>query len=347
MIKVFSNIEQLKEDWEHIELPLFLKREFLAIYYANHPQIKHLFVTDEQLRKYAHIFKINFTKTKHYRAKFSLSAWFLRTIQFDVLYLTNAYITNVPAFVHKEKITLKELLSKISSKYSLVVIPDFLYDQMRVEDNAYTKIEVEEEMVVDIRKNWHTMEDYIANLKRKYRNKVKNIVRQTNEIEIKPLSAAGISNYANVLQVLFDQVASSSNFKGPEFNTASFVSFVEKGFMRVDGYFFNQQLVGFSSVMEDEDRLYSYFVGFDKQLNTTMPIYGRILLENIANAIQLKKEKLILGRTANEFKSNFGAYPIRSFVYVKIQNRLLRRVLNPFLQRVSIKPWTMRSPFSD
>jgi len=82
-------------------------------------------------------------------------------------------------------------------------------------------------------------------------------------------------------------------------------------------------------------------------LNTTLPIYGRILLENIANAIKRKKEKLILGRTANEFKSNFGAYPIRSFVYLKIQNRLFRALLNPFLKRVSIKPWTMRSPFLD
>ena len=38
-------------------------------------------------------------------------------------------------------------------------------------------------------------------------------------------------------------------------------------------------------------------------------------------AIHLKKERLILGRTANEYKSNFGAVPIKSYIYLKIENK--------------------------
>ena len=60
-------------------------------------------------------------------------------------------------------------------------------------------------------------------------------------------------------------------------------------------------------------------MGFDKQLNKKTPIYGRILLQNISSAIRQRKSFLVLGRTANEYKSNFGAYPIKSFIYIKIK----------------------------
>lgn len=346
-MNVYSSIKKVKSDWDKIKLPLFLKLEFLEIFYTNHPRITHLFVKDEQVRMYAHIFKINFSKTKKYRGAYSISGWLLRIIHFDVLYLTNSFITNVPAFVNHGKIKLNGLLTKITTKFSLLVIPDFLYDKLILEDKQFIKIEVEEEMVLNIRENWKTIEQYISDLKRKYRNKVKNILTQTNSIIIRNLDTNEISHYTNELQVLFDQVAESSNFKGPKFNTASYSSLVEKGFMRVDGYFLDHTLVGFSSVMEDDSSLYSYYVGFDKKLNANFPIYGRILLENIASSIKLKKGKLILGRTANEFKSNFGAYPIQSFVYLQIQNRLLRLILTPFLKKVFIKPWIQRRPFLD
>ena len=114
--------------------------------------------------------------------------------------------------------------------------------------------------------------------------------------------------------------------------------------MRVDGYFLNNRLVGFSSEMQKNEKLYSYFVGFDKDLNKSFPIYGRILIENITNAIKLKKECLILGRTANEYKSNFGAIPIKAFVYMKIRNKYLRKIFNPIFKNLQIQKWQQRSP---
>ena len=77
-------------------------------------------------------------------------------------------------------------------------------------------------------------------------------------------------------------------------------------------------------------------IGFDKNLNKSIPIYGRILLENIRNAIIFKKDKLILGRTANEFKSNFGAEPKKSFIYVRFTNIILNFLAYIFL--VTLQP---------
>ena len=88
--------------------------------------------------------------------------------------------------------------------------------------------------------------------------------------------------------------------------------------------------------------LYSYFVGFDKELNQSYPIYGRILLQNIKTAIRLDKKQLILGRTANEYKSNFGAFPIKSFIFLKIKNNLLRTILKPIYSKIRLKKWINR-----
>lgn len=345
MIKVYSKIEEVRDQWGGLKTPIFLDINFLQVYYENHPQIKHLFAMSENMRLYAHIFQITFDKTESYLRGNAIFSKVLGFLNFNVLYLTNSFITNVPAFSSENPISLQELLNQVQLKYSMVVIPDFLYNSLDVEKAMYTKIEVEEEMVLDIQSSWKSLDDYIINLKKKYRNKVRSILKQTSNLKIIAMDTDMLRSNALKIQELFDQVARDSNFKGPAFNTSTFISFVEKGIMKVDGYFDDDKLVGFSSVLPNEKIIYSYFVGFDKTLNKSTPIYGRILLENISAAIKGNYEQLILGRTANEFKSNFGAYPVKSYVYLRIQNRLLRVILMPILRRFRLKPWIQRRPF--
>ncbi len=345
MLKVFVDINKINKKWDKIDLPFFLKFNFLQIFYKTHTDISHIFAIYDNTRLYGHIFKIKFRKAKNYLSKNSIFNLILSFINFDVLYLTNSFITNVPAFTSKQSINLKELLKNIRKNYSIVVIPDFLYNKLIIEDNSYKKVEVEEEMVLNIKSEWNTLVDYTSDLKMKYRNKVKKIMKQTSEIEIRKLNVTDLEKHAIKIKKLFNQVAKSSQFSGPIFNTGSFIHFVKQKFMKIDGYFINDKLVGFSSIIEKEEKLYSYFVGFDKTLNKSVPIYGRILIENIKSAIERRKKLLILGRTANEYKSNFGALPIKSYVYLKIKNTFLRTVLNPVFSKIKIKKWEQRRPF--
>lgn len=347
MLKVFTKIEKVQKEWGKINLPTFLDINFLQVYYEKHPHMKHLFVLGTNMRLYAQIFNLTFNKTKNYLQNNSIRNIFLNFINFNTLYLTNAYMTNIPAFISEKAINLKELLKTIKYNYSLVVIPDFLFERMIVENDHYTKIEVEEEMILDLKNEWNELDDYISDLKKKYRNKINSIIKKTNNLKIRKLSIDDLKTYSRDIKELFNQVATSSRFKGPEFNTDSYMSFVKQNFMSVDGYFLNKKMVGFSSTIKNEKILYSYFVGFDKMLNKSFPIYGRILIENIATAIHLKKERLILGRTANEYKSNFGAFPIKSYIYLKIENKILQTILKPIYSKTIIKKWRQRHPFKD
>ena len=347
MLKLFTEFENVKKEWEKISVPYFLQINFLEIYYKTHPQIKHFFVIDTNTRLYANIFKLTLNKTKNYLDNSLFFTIFLRFLNFDVLYLTNSFITNVPAFISDKNINLKYFLNQIQDNYSLIIIPDFLFNNIITEENTFTKIEAESEMILDIRKEWTELKNYTTDLKMKYRNKVKNIMKKTHDLQIKNLDVNDLDLYSMEIQKLFNQVVTESRFKGPNFNTNSFSLFVEQGFMKVNGYFLNSSLVGFSSEIQDSKILYSYFVGFDKNLNKSIPIYGRILIENISRAIKMKKDCLIFGRTANEFKSNFGAYPKKSFIYLKVKNKLLSFILKPIYSRLFVKKWTQRSPFKN
>ena len=176
MLQVFSEIKNVKEIWGKINLSNFLNIHFLQAYYEKNKQVKHLFILNQNMRLYAHIFKLNFSKAKNYLPKNPVINIFLNLIKFNVLYLTNSYITNVPAFKSSKTINLSQLIYVIKYSYSMIVIPDFLFSNMIVKDNNYQKIEVEEEMCLDIRTNWNKLEDYMSDLKMKYRKKIKKII---------------------------------------------------------------------------------------------------------------------------------------------------------------------------
>ena len=344
MLKVFTNIDKAKEEWDKIKVSDFLHSSFLEIFYINHPYIKHLFVIDTQIRLYAHIFELNFDKTANYISS-NLLAFFIKFINFDVLYLTNSFLTNIPAFFSNKQIDLKEFLTVLKHNYSLLIIPDFVFKNIRAEKDEFSKIEVEEEMVLEISDKWNVIDDYISDLRKKYRNKVKKIINSSSKLEVKSLNSDDLVFYSDNIQDLFNQVINKSRFSGPLFNTNSFSLLVEKDIFKVYGYFLNNNVIAFSSEIHQDKTLYSYYTGFDKSLNKTLPIYGRILIETINNAIKNKMNKVVFGRTANEFKSNFGAIPIKSYVYIKVKNKYLNFILKPIFNRLTIKNWIKRNPF--
>ena len=344
MLKVITNINKAKIEWDKVKVSDFLHSSFLEIFYVNHPRIKHLFVIDTDTRLYAHIFELNFDKTANYiNAK--LLAYFMKFIKLDVLYLTNSFLTNIPAFFSNNQIDLKEFISVIKHNYFLLIIPDFVFKNISAEKDEFSKIEVEEEMVLEISDKWSGFDDYISDLRKKYRKKIKKNINSSSELEVKSLNSDDLVFYADNIQNLFSQLINESRFSGPLFNTNSFSLLVKKDIFKFYGYFINNNLIAFSSEIHQDKTLYSYYTGFDKSLNKTFPIYGRILIETINNAIKLKMNKVVFGRTANEFKSNFGAIPIKSYIYVKVKNKYLNIIFKPIFRRLTIKNWIKRNPF--
>ena len=344
MIRVFTDLNDIKTQWDTVDLKIFLKVNFIQAFYRAHSKILHLFILGKNLRIYSHIFTLRFTQTKKYFLNSSLIPLFLNLLRIRILYLTNTFITNIPFYYSNDIISLKQILSSIKHSYSMIVIPDLLYKNLYEIKGKYFQVEVEEDMVLKIDKSWRTFDDYLKSLRTKYRKKINLIIKKNEKIDVRILNNENLENYSVIMQKMFDQIARESSFKGPLFNIDTF-RLLEHEVVKVYGYFINDRIVAFSSEIKYNNNLYSYYTGFNKELNKTTPIYGRILTEHIKNAIKFNMTSLVLGRTANEFKSNFGATPIKSYVYIRIKNRILHFFLKPIISRLSVKSWIIRSPF--
>ena len=174
-------------------------------------------------------------------------------------------------------------------------------------------------------------------------------MKKSEDIKIKLLTQAELVKYSGKMQELFDNVHQKSAFGISPFNTSIYIDLINSGNPKcqVFAYFLANEMIAFSSELKDDDNLYSYFIGLDYRYNKSYRLYERILNETIKSAISNKKSKLILGRTAAEFKSNVGAKPMHSEIFIYLKNPILRRLLRPFLENIKPSNWVQRNPFKE
>ena len=90
-----------------------------------------------------------------------------------------------------------------------------------------------------------------------------------------------------------------------------------------------------------------FYIGFDYSRNADLQSYFNILFFSVEQAITLKKQKLILGRTALDAKARIGcdARYLHTFLYIR--NAFLRRLVFNKQQKVSVQEgnWEEKHPF--
>lgn len=342
----YTNINEISSFWEQDTTAMDpqLQLSILTSFTAHHNGFFHLFIANDFVRMYATIVPLNLEKTIPYLSKTTFISSVLKKLRPNVLYLSNPFLTNLKSYSSKNNFAIEDVLSAVNEPYSLLIIPDFFKDKVSF-DNTYVKIEVEPEMHLKIQPNWHSIDTYKNDLKRKYRLKINAIEKKTKPIDIRLINHDQLIEKNAVLQQLFDQVFDEAKFSGPKLNTAVLIDLVKIKYLKVYGFFYEGKMIGFSSFFEQNDDLYSYYVGFDKTINKSIPIYGRMILFSIEQAILLKKKVLYFGRTASEYKSNFGSVPVKSYVYVKFKNRLLNRFFQPYIKKMQTHSWIQRRPF--
>ena len=343
-LEITDNIDLVPKDWDNDSMPSNLTYNYLNSYFTNNSKLIHLFIHNKSSRFYFNLFKLNFSKATNYSKHWS--RFFLRYFEIKMLLLSNSFDSTKNYFQLNNDLDLKSILKIIKYKFDVIVLPENLYKSLNTKISL-TKVEIEGNMILKINEHWNSIEDYLFALKKKYRYKFKKILKSTDNLEIRHISKEFIDKNYNLIQSLLDQVVSTSSFNGPKFNVKTFSSLLLNEHIIVRGYFLEERLVGFSTYSIKESELHTNYVGFDKNLNFNLPIYARMILDHISTAIEKKSTKLILGRTANEFKSNFGAVPEKNFIYIKFTNVFLNLLFNPLIKNIKIKKWKQRRPFKE
>ena len=242
-------------------------------------------------------------------------------------------------------------LSKNTKKLSAIFIKDFEYESLpitnQLESFDYTAMEVEPNMIISLKPEWLSFNDYKNALKSKYRVKANKADSKSKLLEAKCFDEKDIEIHKHQLQELYQNTISNADFNAQILNLDTYIN-LKKAFKDafiVKGYFLENKLVGFLSAMKNDTHLDAHFIGIDYSKNKEFAIYPRILNDYVRLGIETKSNQINLGRTASEIKSTLGAEPKALTCYCKHKRYLPNQVLKPFIKNVHIKSFKQHSVF--
>ena len=210
------------------------------------------------------------------------------------------------------------------------------------------RFSVQPNMVLALSNKWKTEQDYVNAMSKKYRTQFKRSRTKAMGIEKRELGLEEIKEQEDKLQELYLHVASNAPFNTFYLPKQHFSVLKEKllsDFMLV-GYFLDEQLIGFKTMIRNGEVLDTYFLGYDDSIQKEKMLYLNMLYDMTSHAIHNGFSKIIFGRTALEIKSSIGARPEEMVGLMKHSNKLINRFLPFFFNYLEPKTvWQERNPF--
>jgi hypothetical protein len=290
----------------------------------------------------------------------------LRQFANNVLLIGNNMLTGQNAFCFSDEINFKEGLQvlndavlelkknykKLDKKIHLTIFKDFPIsdeENFRIDSfSDYYKFSVQPNMVFDIPEKWSSPEDYVGALSKKYRDQYKRARKKADGIIKCKLSLEEIIIHNQKIYELYLNVTKNAPFNTFYLDKNHFVDFKKKlghDFLFY-GYFVNDELIGFNTLIKNGNTIDTYFLGYDDVYQKNKMLYLNMLYDMIGYCINKKFKKIVFARTALEIKSSVGAKPIQMFGYIKHRNKFI----NSFMQLLFnyFEPemvWQERNPF--
>jgi predicted N-acyltransferase len=212
---------------------------------------------------------------------------------------------------------------------------------------GFTNIKVEPNMLISLKPEWRTFEDYKAALKSKYRVKANKADSKSKALEVRIFSKKDVELFKNELQNLYQNTIDNANFNAQVLDLNTYIKLKDsyKDNFIVWSYFLDDKIVGFLSALKNKNQLDAHFIGLNYSLNKSHAIYPRILNDYIRLGLEKKVEIINLGRTASEIKSTIGAQPLELSCYIKHKNKFINILIKPFFKKIQIKSFKQHSPF--
>ncbi len=205
-------------------------------------------------------------------------------------------------------------------------------------------------MFLRLRTEWKEEADYVQALTKKYRDQYKRARKKVSGLEKRQLTSEEIKHWETEIYALYRYVANhapSNTFFLTKYHFYSLKSELGDAF-RFFAYFENDQLIGFNTLIQHDEILETYFLGYDEKIQREKMLYLNMLYDMIGCGIHNGYKRINFGRTALEIKSSVGAKPEQLFGWMEHQNKLINRYLDFFFKLLEPKStWIERNPFKE
>lgn len=254
--------------------------------------------------------------------------------------------------LNKASNELKDEFHKKGMKVHLTIFKDFSESEIQrynlPEFKSYFQFTTQPNMVFEIRESWNSFDNYIESLSKKYRDQYKRARKKAEGISKRKLSLEEIIHYNTRIHELYMDVAKNAPFNTfylPESHFEFFKKSLNDKFLFY-GYFVEDKLIGFNTLIKNSTDIDTYFLGYDEQFQREKMLYLNMLYDMIGYSINKGYKRIIFARTALEIKSSVGAKPIIMYGLMKHSNPLINLFISKAFKYFEPKmEWQERNPF--
>ncbi len=282
-----------------------------------------------------------------------------------VLFVGNNMLTGQHAFQFLENVSheiksqllingieeLEKYFKNLNQKIHLTIIKDFDSEHAQLLKPVFTNyynFEIQPNMVFSILPEWENADDYVLALSKKYRDQFKRARKKMLGIEKRKMSLVDIKLNATRIYELYLNVTKNAPFNTFYLSENHFYT-LKKNLghnFHFYGYFDNDIMVGFDTLIKNGNSMETYFLGYDDAVQRERMLYLNMLYDMIGFSINKKFTEIVFARTALEIKSSVGAKPIPMYGFIKHSNGLINQLLPMIFKYFEPKIiWKERNPF--
>ncbi|WP_369752492.1 GNAT family N-acetyltransferase [Flavobacterium sp. WC2409] len=374
--QIYSSSKNLPVGWDSLVVDnIFLSSDYLSVLESSAPtnmdcHFIGLFQDQElvgaALSQFINLSEVSSFGERDHCLKTVIRNLVFKNLSSKVLVIGNNMLTGQNSYCFNEKLPvteglillekaseeLKKIFKKKGLKIHLTIFKDFANQEIQnfkiPEYNSFFNFSTQPNMVFSIQESWNIFDDYINDLSKKYRDQYKRARKKATTITKKKLSLEEIKEYNIRIHELYMNVAKNAPFNTfylPENHFEEFKKALKDQFLFY-GYFIDNELIGFNTLIKNGKDIDTYFLGYDEKHQREKMLYLNMLYDMIGYSINKGYKRIIFARTALEIKSSVGAKPIKMYGLMKHSNPFINLfVSKTFSYFEPVMEWKERNPF--
>lgn len=375
-INIFDSIQSLPENWNAVAAENhFLQVPYLKVLELSAPTNMQCFyigfyenteLIGVSLAQYLDLNKLESFGERDNCMKTYIRNFIFRNFASHTLFIGNNMITGQNSFTFNKEISFKEVseilmqasqelvayFKKINISIHLVSFKDFYQNcASEFKKHAFAKVyefKTQPNMIFELPSTWLSIEDYFNSFSKKYRDQYKRAHKKFEGILVKELDVDEVVSHETRINELYHHVAKNAPFNTFFLAENHFSTFKKEcgTAFKIFGYFLENKLIGFHSVLVNDTVLETYFLGYDDQVQKEKMLYLNMLYNMTEFGITHQFKKIIFGRTALEIKSSIGATPVMMSGFIYHRNKLVNKFLGKIFKKLEPETvWQQRHPF--
>lgn len=374
--KIYNSVKDLPVLWDVVaQSNVFVQTPYLTVLEKSAPVNMECFyigifenseLIGVSLAQYLDLNKLESFGERDKSLKIAIRNFIFKNFASHTLFLGNNMITGQNGYVFSKEIDfnhISEILLQSADEITLyfkkkgisihlVSFKDF-YDHCSVELKKYRfsniyEFNTQPNMIFYLDKNWKSLDDYVSALSKKYRDQFKRARKKFDGIQVHNLSYEEVLQNEEKIYELYHYVAKNAPFNTFFLSKNHFSTLKGQcgNRFQIFGYFLNDELVGFHTLLLNDETLETYFLGYNDHIQKENMLYLNMLYNMTEYGIQNGFKRIIFGRTALEIKSSIGATPVQMSGFIYHNNKLINRFIGKIFKNLEPElNWQQRHPF--